>query len=68
MVLLLILAAVIAAAASMLFVSEATFGVWVMAGAIFLVALARIAQASAQHNELRALSREKQHQDVEIQS
>ncbi len=55
MVVLLLLAAVLAAAGSVLFVSEATMGVWVMAGAILLAALARIAQAGQQHQEAMKL-------------
>lgn len=57
MTVILLLLALLAAAGSAMFVSEATLGVWVMAGAIFLVALARVAQASAHHTEMRALIR-----------
>lgn len=57
MMILLVLSALLVAVASTMFVSEATLGVWFMAGAILIVALARIAQAAAQHNEMRALVR-----------
>ncbi len=55
MTILLVLSALFVAVASTMFVSEATLGVWFMAGAILIIALARIAQAAAQHNEMRAL-------------
>lgn len=55
MTFILVLIALLIAAISTLFVSQATMGVWAMAGAVLLAALARIAQASLQHKEILAL-------------
>lgn len=51
---LLTIAAVLGALFSMMFVSEATMGVWMMAGAVLAAALGRIAQAQYHHSELLA--------------
>ena len=56
---LLILLALIAAGAGTLFLSEATTGVGILAISCFLGILARIAQADAQHKELKKLIAER---------
>jgi len=62
--LLLVVLGFLVALFSVGFVSEATLGVWFMAGAIFLAALARIAQAAGQHSEvMKHLRGEVPHQE-----
>lgn len=54
---LLVILSLLVAGVSILFVSEATTGVWMMGGAAVLGILARVAQASAQHGEVMAALR-----------